>query len=187
MSQIVEKSRLRKQLLDQRDGLSPDFIRIASGKIQDNLRKIDFYRNARIIGGYHAVGSEVRTLDILQEILNAGKDLALPKVEKDNLAFKKISSFSDLEVGNFSVMEPKERCETVKKLEVILVPAIALTRERYRLGYGFGYYDRYLHEKRSKKIALSYSKQIVKSIPHDNHDVKVDCIVTEDEIIYSDN
>lgn len=173
--------------MDQRDGLSPDFISIASGKIQDNLRKIDFYRNARIIGGYHAVGSEVHTRDILQEILNAGKDLALPKVEKDDLAFKKISSFSDLEVGNFSVMEPKERCETVKKLEVILVPAIALTREGYRLGYGFGYYDRFLHEKRSKKIALSYSKQIVKSIPHDSHDVKVDCIVTEDEIIYSDN
>ncbi len=169
--------------MDQRDSLSPDFIKIASSKIQDNLRKIGFYRNARIIGGYHSVGSEVRTHDILQEILNAGKELSLPKVEKDNLVFKKISSFSDLEVGNFSVMEPKERCEDVKKFEVMLVPAIALTREGYRLGYGFGYYDRYLHDKRSKKIALSYAKQVVKSIPHDNHDVKVDCIVTEDEIM----
>ncbi len=187
MSQTVEKARLRKQLLDQRDSLSPDFIKIASSKIQDNLRKIDFYRNARIIGAYHSVGSEVHTQDILQEILNAGKELSLPKVEKDNLIFKKISGFSDLEVGNFSVMEPKERCEDVKKLELILVPAIALTREGYRLGYGFGYYDRYLHDKRSKKIALSYSKQIVKSIPHDSHDVKVDCIVTEDEIIYPNN
>ena len=80
-------------------------------------------------------------------------------------------------------MEPKERCETTKKLDVIIVPAIALTREGYRLGYGFGYYDRYLHNKRSSKIALSYSKQVVKSIPHDSHDVKVDYIVTEDEVI----
>ncbi|MDE1726650.1 MAG: 5-formyltetrahydrofolate cyclo-ligase [Thaumarchaeota archaeon] len=187
MPQIVEKARLRKQLLDQRDNTSLDFIKIASGKIQDNLRKIEFYRNAKIIGGYHAVGSEVHTQDILQEILNAGKELSLPRVEKDDLVFKKISSFSDLELGNFSVMEPKERCETVKKLEVILVPAIALTREGYRLGYGFGYYDRYLHDKRSKKIALSYSKQVVKVIPHENHDVKVDCIVTESEIIYPDS
>lgn len=170
--------------MDQRDGLSPDFIKIASSKIQDNLRKIEYYRNAKIFGGYYAIGSEVRTQDILQEILNSGKELALPKVEKDNLLFKKISGFSDLEVGNFSVMEPKDRCDTAKRLEVILVPAIALTREGYRLGYGFGYYDRYLHDKRSKKIALSYSKQLVKSIPHDDHDVKVDCIVTEDEIIY---
>lgn len=180
---MVEKARLRKLLLDQRDGLSPDFIGIASSKIQENLRKIDYYRNAKIIGAYHSVGSEVRTQGIIQEILNAGKELALPKVERNDLVFKKISNMSDLEIGNFSVMEPKERCEAAKKIDVIIVPAIALTREGYRLGYGFGYYDRYLHNKRSKKIALSFSKQVVKSIPHDNHDIKVDAIVTEDEVI----
>ena len=184
MSQTVEKARLRKQLLDQRESLSLDYIKIASGKIRDNLRKIDHYRSAQSIGGYFAIGSEVRTQDILQEILNAGKELALPRVEKKDLVFKKISSFSDLEIGNFSIMEPKERCETVKKLDVVLVPAIALTREGYRLGYGFGYYDRYLHGKHSKNIALSYYKQVVKSIPHEDHDVRMYCIATEYEIIY---
>ena len=103
--------RLRKQLLDQRDGLSPDFVKIASSKIQENLRKIDYYRNAKTIGGYHTVGSEVRTQDVLQEILNAGKTLALPRVERDDLVFKEVTSLSDLEAGNFSVMEPKERCD----------------------------------------------------------------------------
>ncbi|MGI0072579.1 MAG: 5-formyltetrahydrofolate cyclo-ligase [Nitrosotalea sp.] len=184
MSQTVEKARLRKQLLDQRESLSLDFIRIASSKIQENLRKIDYYRSAKSIGAYFAIGSEVRTQDVLQEILNAGKELSLPRVEKKDLVFKKISDFSDLEVGNFSVMQPKERCETVKKLDVVLIPAIALTGEGYRLGYGFGYYDRYLHEKQSKKIALSYLKQVVKSFPHDGHDVRMDCIVTEDRVIY---
>ena len=184
MSQIVEKARLRKQLLDQRESLSLDFIRIASSKIQENLRKIYYYRSAKSIGAYFAIGSEVRTQDILQEILNAGKELSLPRVEKKDLVFKKISNFSDLEMGNFSVMQPKERCETVKKHDVVLIPAIALTGEGYRLGYGFGYYDRYLHEKQSKKIALSYLKQVIKSFPHGDHDVKMDCIVTEDKVIY---
>lgn len=183
MSQTVEKARLRKQLLDQRESLSLDFIKISSGKIQDNLRKVEFYRTASSIGAYYAIGSEVRTQDILQEILNAGKDLALPKVVKNDLVFKKIKNFSDLEIGNFSIMEPKDRCEIIK-IDVVIVPAIALTRDCYRLGYGFGYYDRYLHGKRSKKIALSYSKQIVKSFPHDTHDIRMDCIVTEDEVIY---
>jgi 5-formyltetrahydrofolate cyclo-ligase len=186
LSQTVEKAQLRKQLLDQRDVTSLDFIKIASGKIRENLRKIEYYRNAASIGIYFAIGSEVRTQDIMQEILNAGKELALPKVEKNDLVFKKISSFSDLEMGNFSIMEPKDRCETVKKLDAILVPAIALTKDGYRLGYGFGYYDRYLHGKRSKKIALSYSKQVIKTMPHDGHDVKMDCVVTEDKIIYPD-
>ncbi len=184
MSQ-VEKARLRKQLLDARDSLSLDFINITSKQIQDNLRKIDFFRNAKSIGAYYSIGSEVRTQDILQEILKSGKELSLPKVVKKDLVFKKINSLSDLEQGNFSVMEPKDYCKDVKKIEVIIVPAIALTREGHRLGYGFGYYDRYLSGKKSMTIALGYSKQIIKLFPHSDSDVRIDCIVTEDQVIMS--
>jgi 5-formyltetrahydrofolate cyclo-ligase len=183
LSQVVEKARLRKQFLDARDALSLDFIKITSKEIQDNLRKVDFFRTAKTIGAYYSIGSEVRTQDILQEILNAGKELALPKVVKNDLVFKKISSFSELEQGNFSIMEPKDKCEIVKNLDVVIVPAIALTKDGFRLGYGFGYYDRYLHGKKSKTIALSYAKQIIKSFPHDNNDVKINVIVTEDKVI----
>ncbi len=183
MSQVVEKARLRKQFLDARDALSHDFIKITSKQIQDNLRKVDFFRNAKSVGAYYSIGSEVQTQDILQEILNSGKQLALPKVVKNDLVFKKISSFSDLEQGNFSVMEPKDKCESVKNLDIVIVPAIALTRDGFRLGYGFGYFDRFLHGKKSKIIALSYAKQIIKSFPRDDHDIKINCIVTEDEVI----
>lgn len=182
---LVEKTRLRKQLLDARDALSLDFMNITSKQIQDNLRKVSFFRNAESIGAYYSIGSEVKTQDILQEILNSGKDLSLPKVVKKDLVFKKISSLTDLEPGNFSVMEPKENCPITKKIDVIIVPAIALTSEGHRMGYGFGYYDRYLSSKKSKTIALTYSKQIVRSIPYSDHDVRIDCIVTEDEVILS--
>jgi len=184
LSNTIEKARLRKQLLDARDELSHDFIKIASNRIRDNLRKIDFYRQASLIGAYYSIGSEVQTHDLLQEFFNQGKEIALPRVEKSDLVFKKISSLADLEIGNFSVMEPKEKCETVKKLDVVLVPAIALTREGHRLGYGFGFYDRYLHGKKSKKIGLTYAKHVLRSFPHDGHDVKMDCVVTEDAVIY---
>jgi 5-formyltetrahydrofolate cyclo-ligase len=184
LSNTIEKARLRKQLLDARDAFSLDFIKIASSRIRDNLRKIDFYRKATSIGAYYSIGSEVQTHDLLQEFFNQGKEIALPRVDKNDLIFKKISSLADLELGNFSVMEPKEKCETIKNLDVILAPAIALTREGYRLGYGFGFYDKYLHGKKSKKIGLSYAKNVLRSFPHDDHDVKMDCIVTEDTIIY---
>ena len=184
MSQ-VEKARLRKQLLDARDSLSLDFINITSKQIQDNLRKVDFFRNAKSIGAYYSIGSEVKTHDILQEILKSEKEVSLPKIAKKDLVFKKIRSLSDLEEGNFSVMKPKDYCEEVKKIEVIIVPAIALTRDGHRLGYGFGYYDRYLSGKKSKTIALGYSKQIIKSFPYSDHDIRIDCIVTEDRVIMS--
>lgn len=171
-------------MLDARDELSLDFIKIASNRIRDNLRKIDFYRKAESIGVYYSIGSEVQTHDLIQEYFNHGKEFALPRVEKNDIIFKKISSLKDLELGSFGVLEPKEKCETVKNLDVVLVPSIALTHEGYRLGYGFGFYDRYLHGKKSKKIGLSYAKNILKTFPHDNHDVRMDCIATEDEVIY---
>jgi len=185
LAQVVEKARLRRQLLDERDSLSQDFINITSKQIQDNLRKVDFFRNAKSIGCYYSIGSEVRTQDILHEILNSGKELSLPQVVKNDLVFRKIMSLSELERGNFSVMEPKENCPTIKKIDVIIVPAVALTSEGYRLGYGYGYYDKYLSSRKSKTIALTYSKQIVRSFPHSDHDVRIDCIVTEDKIITS--
>ena len=171
--------------MDARDSLSLDFINITSKQIQDNLRKIEFFRNAKSIGAYYSIGSEVRTQDILQEVLKSGKEVSLPKVVKKDIVFKKINSLSDLEQGNFSVMEPKDYCEDIKKIEVVIVPAIALTREGHRLGYGFGYYDRYLSAKKPKTIALSYSKQIIKSFPYSDHDVRIDCMVTEDGVIMS--
>jgi len=184
LSNTIEKARLRKYQLDIRDNLSLDFIKIASSRIRDNLRKIDFYRQAAVVGAYYSIGSEVQTHDLLQEFFNHGKEIALPRVDKNDLIFKRILSFSDLEIGNFSIMEPKEKCETVKNLDVVLVPAIVHTVEGYRLGYGFGFYDRYLKDKKSKKIGLSYAKQVLKSFPYDNHDIKMDCIVTEDKIIH---
>lgn len=108
--------------------------------------------------------------------------MALPKVVNDNLIFKKISSLKDLEKGSFSILEPKENCADTSDLDVILVPSIAMTRNGQRLGYGYGYYDRYLAHRRSKTIALTYSGQIVKTIPATQQDVKIDYVVTEDEI-----
>lgn len=185
MSKTVEKARIRKHLLDARDALSPDFIKISSVKIHDRLRKLEAYRNSKVIGAYYAIGSEVKTQDIISEALNQGKTIALPRVVKKDLVFMKIKGEDDIEIGNFSVMEPKERCPVVEKLDMILVPAIALTHEGYRLGYGFGFYDKYLNGKKMPKISLSYAKQVVKLFPHDNHDIKVDYIITEDGVIDS--
>ncbi len=109
--------------------------------------------------------------------------MSLPKVVDDNLIYKEISSLKDLEKGSSSILEPKENCADVSNLDVILVPSIAMTRNGQRLGYGYGYYDRYLSSTKSKTITLTYSKQIVKHIPETENDVKIDYIVTENEIL----
>ena len=176
-----EKANLRKVLLEKRDSSSYDFIKIASTQIHGNLKQIEIYNKANSIACYFPIGSEVRTQDIMQEILSQGRKLSLPKVIGDNLSFRQITDFKDLEKSSFSIMEPKADCPLVKEVDVVLVPTIGITREGIRLGYGYGYYDRFLSSSNAKTIALIYSKQIVKAIPYSDKDVKIDFVVTEDE------
>ena len=84
-------------------------------------------------------------------------------------------------------MEPRDNCPPSEKLDVVLIPAIGISRNGFRLGYGFGYYDRFLAKIDVTTIALTYAKQIVKSIPSSENDVRIDWVVTEDEFFNFSN
>ncbi|KAG2474260.1 MAG: 5-formyltetrahydrofolate cyclo-ligase [Nitrosopumilales archaeon] len=176
-----KKSSLRKVLLEKRDSISDDLMKIASEQIHQNLKKIAQFRLAKRVGSYYPIGSEVLTQDIMQELLSEGKEILLPKVVENNLEFRKIKDFSSLEKGNFDIMEPKDNCPASENLDVVLVPTIGIDRNGLRLGYGYGFYDRFLSKNNVATIALTYAKQIIKSIPHLDNDVKIDWVVTEDE------
>ena len=101
----------------------------------------------------------------------------------DILVFRSIKNFNKLEKGNFGILEPKDDWPEEKSFDVILVPAIGLTKGGVRLGYGHGYYDKFLADKSATKIALTYSKQVVKSIPFSDYDIKMDWVISERESI----
>lgn len=183
MEQDKEKTALRRFLLENRDAISYDLIKIASKQIHGRLRQFDAFKNATSIASYYPIGSEVRTQDIMQEAISDGKTLSLPKVVGDNIEFRKVTDFGNLEKTGFGIMEPKEKCPLVEEFDVILVPTVGIARNGVRLGYGYGYYDRFLSKSKTESISLTYAKQIVKSIPHSDKDVKIRWIVTENEII----
>jgi len=99
------------------------------------------------------------------------------------MEFRKVKDFSSLEKGNFGVMEPKDDCQVDNKLDVILVPTVGITPEGVRLGYGHGFYDKFLAENKTTTISLTLEKQIVKNIPKSEHDIIIDWIVTEDKML----
>lgn len=183
MEENSEKTSLRKLLLGRRDNLSADFMKIASKQIQKNLKRIESYRTAQTIASYYSIGSEVRTQDIMQEIISDGKTLALPKIDNDMLVFYNVKKFEDLEKGEFGIMEPKQNCSVVDKFDIILVPAVAMTRTGQRLGYGKGFYDRFLAGKNITSVALTYSRLVVKHIPRSDNDIQINWVVTEDQVI----
>ena len=183
MEDSPERESLRRFLLEKRDNTSFDFMKIASEKIQKKLKKIYAFRDAQKIGVYYPIGSEILTQDIIQELLSNGKDVFLPKVIGENMEFRKITDFSSLEKGSFDIMEPKDDCETDNDLDVVLVPTVGISPSGVRLGYGHGFYDRFLAEHKSVTISLTMEKQIIKKIPKSDHDIIIDWIITEDRIL----
>jgi 5-formyltetrahydrofolate cyclo-ligase len=167
-------------LLERRDATSFDLMKIASEKIHKKLRKNQIFHDAKKIGAYYPIGSEVLTQDIMQEILSIGKELYLPKMIEDEIEFRKISDFSCLEKGNFDIMEPKDDCPVDNNLDLLLVPTVGISQDGVRLGYGHGFYDKFLSKNKIETISLILEKQVIKKIPRSDHDVIMNWILTED-------
>ena len=176
-----EKTQLRQLLLERRDNTSGDLLEIAARKIQSRLKKIPAYVNAKRPGFYYSIGSEIPTQDIIQELLNVGRRVSLPKVLGSDMEFREIDDFASLERGSFGIMEPKDRCH-IASPDVVLVPAVGVSPDGARLGYGHGFYDRFLEKNDTVSITLVLAKQLVRNIPSSVGDQKVDWIVTEDGI-----
>jgi len=167
-------------LLERRDATSFDMMKIVSQQIHKKLRKSKIFKDANKIGAYYPIGSEVLTQDILQEILSSGQELFLPKVVGGEIEFRKITDFSYLEKGNFDIMEPKDECQTDNNLDLLLVPTVGISQDGVRLGYGHGFYDKFLSKNQIETVSLVYEKQVIKKIPHSDHDIIMNWILTED-------
>ena len=181
MSVNIQKAALRKHLLEKRDATSAELRDISSERIHQNLKRITSFTNSQNIACYFPIGSEVDTHNIMLEMLEQDKTLLLPRIVNNNLEFCVVPNLEKLEKGSFEIMEPKESCKKAEKINCVLIPTVGVSKTGVRLGYGKGYYDRFLSSTDAVKISLTYSKQIVKSIPSDSHDIKIDWIVTEDE------
>jgi len=181
LSVNIQKAALRKHLLEKRDATSAELRDISSERIHQNLKRITSFTNSQNTACYFPIGSEVDTHNIMLDMLEQDKNLLLPRIVNNNLEFCIVPNLEKLEKGSFEIMEPRDSCKKAEKINCVLIPTVGVSKSGVRLGYGKGYYDRFLSSTDAVKISLTYSKQIVKSIPNDSHDVKIDWIVTEDE------
>jgi len=170
-------------LLERRDATSFDMMKIISQQIHKKLRKSKIFKDANKIGAYYPIGSEVLTQDILQEILSSGRELFLPKVIEDEIEFRKITDFSCLEKGNFDIMEPKDDCPADNNLDLLLLPTVGISQDGVRLGYGHGFYDKFLSKNQIETVSLIFEKQVIKKIPYSDHDIIMNWILTEDRFV----
>ena len=179
------KQALREKMLRVRDSSSLEAIERMSEIIQSRVINMDEFINAKTVAAYHPVGSEVSTIKILSAVLSLKKHLALPRVEDaTSIIFAEVNDLeNDLATGKYKIKEPKKHCMKVSKIDLVLVPGIAWDERGHRLGYGKGYYDRYLANLQTTSVGLAYDLQVLENIPHENNDFSVNLIVTEKRVI----
>ena len=177
-----EKKKLRENIKEQIKHLSPDYLKKSDELIARHVISLPEYQQAQTIFSYVSKDSEVNTIPILQDALKKGKTVTVPKcIDKGVVEAFQITSLSALRLGKYGILEPGENCPKIeaKAIDLCIVPCLSCSTDGKRLGYGGGYYDRYLKKGEFTKIALCRSKLVSEDIPVDEHDVKMDKVVTD--------
>ena len=174
------KEELRKSLISKRE-IYLDW-KDDSIKIFKNLLTLSWLLDHNVFMLYYPHRKEVDTKPIVDYLQKHSKIILLPKVKNFDLLPIRIYSLDDLYVGYAGIREPKGKVYD-GKIDVVIVPGVAYDKYGYRLGYGKGYYDRFLPKVDPViKIGLAFDFQILDKLPHDPHDVKMDYIVTPTKI-----
>ncbi len=188
------KRTLRKLALQRRDKLSQEQIAAKSHAIAQRVLRLQMWQDARVVMGYHAFNSEVRTDELLNAALQQGKRIVLPRVclQRRELDLYYIDGLTDewLELSKWGIREPKpDRCQPAQlaDIDLILVPGVAFDTFGGRIGYGGGYYDRLLArltpDQQRCVIGLAFEEQIVLDVPLNFFDFRVPLIVTDKRLI----
>ena len=174
----AEKSRERKRLMAIRDGISHERRTVAAQRICEVLQADPAYVGCDSLIAYAAMRSELDLSAVLTDALSDGKAVYLPRTAGREMEFYRIRSPEELVPGDFGVRVPagEEAFDSASVVHpLLLLPGVAYDRDGNRMGYGGGYYDRYLEahpELIPHTIAVGYEEQLTEHLPVDAHDIK---------------
>lgn len=186
---MTDKRTLRKSCIARRNSFEPSELITRSQTIIMSLNQLECIKDAKCIMCYVSFGSEVFTHNCIEDWLRSGKKICVPYIagsdsdQKSMLALE-ITDFNELSPGSYGILEPKfETCKIISPddIDVIIIPGLAFDICKNRLGYGGGYYDRYITDVRNdcKRVAVCFDFQVVENIPAEMHDQRVDILVTD--------
>jgi len=181
----AEKKEIRKEIKRLRAEHTDEQIHQMSLELCERLTALEVYQKAEVVYAYVDCKHEVETRDIIRAAWKAGKKVAVPKVLGQDMQFFYIRSFEeDLEDGYFGIREPKEVNPAYEEEALLLMPGVAFDEMRHRVGYGGGFYDRFL-EKHPKMttVALAFEFQIKEQVPFEEFDILPTKIVTEARVL----
>jgi len=185
------KHKLRKEVLEARIALPPHVVAEKSARIIQRFLELDEYRYASTIMTYLDFRNEVQTGELVKRAMSDGKRVAVPLADPSScmLTASSLNFYpDDLEPGAWGILEPKPNCVRPldpRELDLIVVPGVAFDMRGNRLGYGGGFYDRFLLRTSPQAlfIALAYEMQLCDRVPSSSQDVRMHCLITEERVI----
>ena len=175
----MDKSALRKQIREKKRAMTPEQIEAASARLGELFAASEAYRNAKTIYGYLPYNQEVRTVPMLEKALRDGKRVAVPKVIGDDMKFIYMTDLSAVEAGYAGIPEPiANGPEADDPTALVLMPGLAFDPQGHRIGYGGGFYDRFLAEEPNHPtLALCYDFQMFPELQTEEFDIPVDIVL----------
>lgn len=176
---MMDKKTLRAKIREQKRAMSEADICARSEKLGQLFADSMLYQQAETIYGYLPYNQEVRTVPMLEQALKDGKKVAVPKVYGDEMKFIYLTDLTQVEKGYAGIPEPVVDGPVAEdKTALVLMPGLAFDKEGHRMGYGGGFYDKFLAaEPEHPTLALCYAFQMVQELPTEEFDIPVDCVL----------
>lgn len=176
----IRKTEIRKSMQAMRKALSDEERSLASASVNEKLFSSELWQKAKSVFTFVSYNSEIDTYGIMRQALADKKRLFVPRVEGQDMFFFEINDIDkELVPGAYGIMEPNTLGQDISRAGLMIVPGLAFDSNKNRLGYGGGFYDRYLslpniHE----TVAIGFDFQLIDSVPCEANDIKMDYIIT---------
>ncbi|GGK03346.1 5-formyltetrahydrofolate cyclo-ligase [Lentibacillus kapialis] len=180
----MDKSNLRSNIIGKLQTLTATERRNIELSLKDNLLMSNVWRQSSVIGITISHGFEWDTESIIKTAWQNGKRICVPKcrAKEREMDFYKINNYNQLEIVYYNLQEPKpQETEKIAKnhIDLLVVPGLLFDKQGYRIGFGGGYYDRFLTDFTNKKLSLAADMQIVDKLPYESFDIPMDDVITE--------
>src|SRR3989344_870946 len=182
-SSRLEKDKIRKKILLKRKNLSKNTVAKLSGIISRKVLSIIKIKSAKTYLVYLPINNEVDTKFIINFLIQNQKKIFVPAYIEKSWVIGRLKNLDDLKRNQLKTLQPKKIIRAdISEIDVAIVPGIAFDKSGHRLGYGKGVYDQLLTDFSGVKIGLAYDFQIVDKAPHEQHDLKIDLLISENKI-----
>ena len=184
MNLIAKKKQIRTDIKNLKNNFSSGILAMKSIKVISLLKSQEIFKKSQNILLYFSMADEVKTHDLLEDIYE-NKNIFLPSINGELLVIKKYLGQDNLvKVGKYQIEEPSNPIIINPNLiDLVIVPGVAFDKNRNRLGRGKGYYDKLLKNSKCYKMGICFDFQLIDEIPTDQHDIKMDMIISESQVI----